>query len=129
MVSFFQLSPPKLHTHFSCTPHCHVPLPFLHPWFDHLSNIGWAVQIVKFLTIKFSFWQIPTRFVVKKLYNVLYTVSTQQYISTMILYIHSGHIMATCFDRKTVIFTPIENIFKVQRSEHSIEPHFVYSKI
>ena len=32
--------------------------------------------------------------------NELYTVSTQQYISTVILYIHSGHITATCFDRK-----------------------------
>ena len=33
-------------------------------------------------------------------YNVLYTVNTQHYISTVILYIHSGHISATCFDRK-----------------------------
>jgi len=32
--------------------------------------------------------------------NVLYTVHTQQYISTVILYIQSGHIMVTCFDRK-----------------------------
>jgi len=34
------------------------------------------------------------------LYNVLDTVNIQQYISTVILYIHSGHITATCFDRK-----------------------------
>ena len=34
------------------------------------------------------------------LYNVLYTVSTQQYIITVIKYIQSGHITATCFDRK-----------------------------
>jgi len=34
------------------------------------------------------------------LYDVLYTVSTQQYIITGIKYILSGHIMATCFDRK-----------------------------
>jgi len=33
------------------------------------------------------------------LYNVLYTINAQQYISTEI-YIESGHIMATCFDRK-----------------------------
>ena len=33
-------------------------------------------------------------------YNVLYTVNSQQHISTVILYIHSGHISATCFDRK-----------------------------
>ena len=36
----------------------------------------------------------------RKLYNVLYSVNTQLYISTVILHIHSGHIMATCFDRK-----------------------------
>jgi len=34
------------------------------------------------------------------LYKVLYTVSTQQYIITVIKYIQSGHITATCFDRK-----------------------------
>jgi len=34
------------------------------------------------------------------LYNVLYSANTQLYISTVILYIPSGHIMATCFDRK-----------------------------
>jgi len=34
------------------------------------------------------------------LYNVLYTVSTQQYIITVIQYIQLGHITATCFDRK-----------------------------
>ena len=34
------------------------------------------------------------------LYNVLYSVNTQKYSSTMILYIHSDHIMTTCFDRK-----------------------------
>ena len=32
--------------------------------------------------------------VVTNLYNELYTVNTQQYISTVILYIHSGHITA-----------------------------------
>ena len=31
-------------------------------------------------------------------YNVFYTVNTQQYISTVVLYI--GHITATCFGRK-----------------------------
>jgi len=45
-------------------------------------------------------WQRSSRCVLTNLYNVLYTVSTQQYISTVILYIHSGHIMATCFERK-----------------------------
>jgi len=49
-----------------------------------------------------------------RLYNILHSFSTQPYISTVILCIHSGHIMATYFDRKTVIFRPIENIFKVQ---------------
>jgi len=38
---------------------------------------------------------------------------------------HSDHIMATCFDRKTVIIRPIKNIFKVQQSEHSVGSHFV----
>jgi len=33
-------------------------------------------------------------------YNVLFTVNTQHYISTVVLYIHSGHISAKCFDRK-----------------------------
>jgi len=33
-------------------------------------------------------------------YNVLHSVNTQQYISTVVLYIHSGHIMTICFDRK-----------------------------
>ena len=36
--------------------------------------------------------------IVVNLCNVLYTVSTQQYISTVIKYIQSGHIIATCFD-------------------------------
>jgi len=36
----------------------------------------------------------------KNLYNLLYTVSTQQYISTVIQYIQLGHVTATCFDRK-----------------------------
>ena len=45
-------------------------------------------------------WQRPTRCVVTNLYNIFYTVCTQQYISTVILYIQSGHITATCFDRK-----------------------------
>jgi len=44
-------------------------------------------------------WHRPSRSVLKHLYNVLYTFNTQQYISTMILYIHSGYITATCFDR------------------------------
>ena len=34
------------------------------------------------------------------LYNVSYSVNTQLYISTVILHIHSGHIMETCFDLK-----------------------------
>jgi len=34
------------------------------------------------------------------LYNVLYTASTQHYMITVIKYIQSGHIMATCFDCK-----------------------------
>jgi len=34
------------------------------------------------------------------LYNVVYTVSTQQYISTVIQYIQLGHIAATRFYRK-----------------------------
>ena len=34
----------------------------------------------------------------------------------MYIYIYSDHIMATCFDHKTVIFRPIENICKVQQS-------------
>ena len=44
--------------------------------------------------------QRPSRCVVTNLYNVLYSVNTQLRISTVILYIHSGHIMATCFERK-----------------------------
>ena len=51
------------------------------------------------------------------------------YICTYIhTHTHSDHIMATCFDRKTFVIRPIENIFKVQRSEHSMAFHFVYSK-
>jgi len=34
------------------------------------------------------------------MYNSLYTVSTQQYISTMVQYKKLGHITATCFERK-----------------------------
>jgi hypothetical protein len=34
------------------------------------------------------------------LYNILYSVSTQKYISTVIQYIQLGPITATCFDRK-----------------------------
>ena len=37
---------------------------------------------------------------VAEFYNVLYTVNTQHYISKVILYVHSGHISATCFDCK-----------------------------
>jgi len=37
---------------------------------------------------------------VSNLYNILYTVSTQQYISTVIQYLQLGHIKATCFHRK-----------------------------
>ena len=47
-----------------------------------------------------SFWQKPSRCAVTNLYNLFYTVNTQQYISTVILYVQSGHITATCFDRK-----------------------------
>ena len=32
--------------------------------------------------------------------NVLYSVNTQLYISTVILCIHSDHIISTCFDCK-----------------------------
>ena len=44
-------------------------------------------------------WQRPSRCVLTNLHNILYTVSTQQYINTVILYIHSDHVTATCFDR------------------------------
>ena len=43
------------------------------------------------------YWQKPSRCVLTYLYNVLHTVSTQQYISSVIQYIQSGHITATCF--------------------------------
>ena len=49
---------------------------------------------------KSKVWQRPSRCVVTKLYTVLYSVNTQLYISTVILHIHSGHIMATCFNSK-----------------------------
>jgi hypothetical protein len=42
----------------------------------------------------------PSRCVLTNLCNVLYAVSTQQYIGTVIQYIQSGHITARCFDRK-----------------------------
>ena len=45
---------------------------------------------------------------------IIFRQYTTIYHSTVIFYIHSGHIMATCFDRKTVTFRPIESIFKVQ---------------
>ena len=54
-----------------------------------------------------------------------YIPSIHKYISTVILYIHSGHIMATCFDRETVIFRPTGNIFKAQKIEHSMGSHWV----
>jgi len=44
--------------------------------------------------------QKPSRCVLTDLYNVLYTVSTQQYISKVIKHIQSGHITVTCFNRK-----------------------------
>ena len=44
------------------------------------------------------------------------------YISTVLLYIHSRHIMAKCFDRKTVIFRSIANIFKVQQISTQWDP-------
>jgi len=55
----------------------------------------------------------------KSLYCIMliYSVCTQLYDSTVI-YIHSDHIMATCFDRETVIIRTIKNIFKVKQSEH-----------
>ena len=47
------------------------------------------------------------------------------------IYIHSDHIMATCFDRKTVIIRPIKNIFKVQQiafteSVHALRSYVLY---
>jgi len=35
----------------------------------------------------------------KRSCNVLYSINKQLCISTVIFYIESGHIMATCFDR------------------------------
>jgi len=40
----------------------------------------------------FFFFQKPSRCVLTNLCNILYTVSTQQYIITVIKYIQSGHI-------------------------------------
>jgi len=44
------------------------------------------------------FLQRRSSCVVANLYNVLYSVTKQLYISTVILYVHSDHIMTTCFD-------------------------------
>jgi len=46
-----------------------------------------------------------------KLYNIFRQYTTiYQHIDV----IYSDYTMATCFDRKTVIISPIENIIKVQ---------------
>jgi len=66
-------------------------VPWLRRWITsscHRHRLWWTI------------WQRPSRCVVTNLYNVLYSVNTQPCISTVILYIHSGHIIATCFDRK-----------------------------
>jgi len=51
---------------------------------------------------------MSSRCVVTNLYNVLYSVSTQQYINTVILYIHSGHL-------KNVLYWPEDDRL---RSKH-----------
>jgi len=53
---------------------------------------------------------------------VFYSVNTQQNISTVLLYTHSSHIMATCFDRKTVIFRPTENILRYNKVSAEWDP-------
>jgi len=45
-------------------------------------------------------WNCVLEANILNLYNALYAVSIQQYISTVIKYILSRHITATCFDRK-----------------------------
>ena len=60
--------------------------------------------------------------------NIFRLYTTIYQYSDIYLYIYSDHIMATCFDRKTVIMRPIKSIFKVQKSEHSMGSYFFYSK-
>ena len=65
-----------------------------------------------------------SRCLIRNLYNVLYSVNTQLYISTVILHIHSGHIMATCFVVNGHLQANREHL-RVQQSEHSVSTHFV----
>jgi hypothetical protein len=70
--------------------------PTVHPYCRTLQKVsigGWNCA-------KNFFWQTTSRCAVTYLYNALYTVNTQHYISRVILYIKSGYIMATRFDRK-----------------------------
>jgi len=58
--------------------------------------------ITRIIIFELTFWGPGSRVMCfakynnTTLYNVLYSVNTQQYISNLILYIHSGLIMATC---------------------------------
>jgi len=94
---------------------CKIPYHFTHV-FNLRSRIFGVAPFTWFLAFKSFFseenifylrplfqernWGVKQGLGVCSLYNVLYTVSTQQYIITVIKYIQSGHITATCFDRK-----------------------------
>ena len=54
--------------------------------------------------------RLKNNFVIKC--NIFCLYITVYRYSDSYLYIHSDHIMATCFDSKTVIIRPIKNIFK-----------------
>ena len=60
-----------------------------------LTAIGrvWQDAVIEPEEFNKSFvWEKPSRCVLTNLYNVLYTVSTQQYMNTVIKYMQSGHI-------------------------------------
>ena len=73
---------------------------------DEWSAQFWDLNLIRhstkfiYLFIYFFFWQRLSRCAVTNLYNVFYSVNTQLNITTVLLYIHPGHIMVTCFDRK-----------------------------
>jgi len=53
--------------------------------------------------------------VTTKIGNTFRLYTTIYLYNYIYLYTHPDHIMATCFDRKTVIIRPIENISKVKK--------------
>jgi hypothetical protein len=54
VVSFPQVSSPKLYIHLSSPYTCYLPHPSHSSRFDHSNNIWWGVKVIKFLIMQFS---------------------------------------------------------------------------